>query len=176
MKKVVKPTNKFGKGKYSKKENELQDQIDQLTDGIRRSQADFVNFKRRMEEEKDTFAKYSNLSLLESIIPVYDQLKMSLDHIPEEKGKNKNKWIEGVQNIVKLFEKELKGAGVKRIDTVGEKYHPEYHEAVLRGEGTEKDIILEEFEAGYLFHERVIRPAKVKVCTDVIKAKKEKSS
>ncbi len=156
---------KVPKKKQSAKEIELQDKVALLTETLKRSQADFVNFKNRVEKDNEGFVKDSNASLLESIIPQYDQLSKACDTIPE--SLKTDKWVEGMCQIVRMMEKQLTDLGVENIKTVGEKYHPEFHEAVMRGEGPEKDIILEEFEAGYLFHDKVLRPAKVKVCTEV---------
>lgn len=152
--------------KQSQREMELLDKVNQLTESLKRSQADFINYKKRNETEQESFVKYANASLLEQIIPIFDQLNTAMNAMPETA--QKDTWAEGVSQIVRLFEKKLEEIGVKRIETIGKLYHPEFHEAVMRGEGKEKDIILEEFEAGYLYHDKVLRPAKVKVCTDVI--------
>jgi molecular chaperone GrpE len=144
---------------------ELKDQIDAITNQLKRSQADFVNFKRRIEDERDDFAKYASVQVLEHILPLYDQLENALKHMPKEL--QNNSWAEGIVQLTSVMWKTLESMGISRIKTVGEAYQPELHEAVLVGPGKKIDVILEEFEAGYMFKDKVIRPAKVKVCNEI---------
>lgn len=149
-----------------KQVSDLQDQVELITEQLKRSQADFVNFKRRMESEREDFTKYAYSSVLEAILPTVHQLEKSLEHIPAEL--KKDKWVEGIKQIYQLFESSLRELGVSKIKTVGEQYHPEMHEAVMVDKGKNKDEVLEEFEAGYMYKDKVLRPAKVKVCNEEI--------
>ena len=142
------------------KKDERDAKIEELTNQLARSMADLQNFKRRSEEEKIGFVKFANAELLKIILPILDNLDRSVTHLPQEL--KDNEWAKGMLHIhgdlLKTFEK----IGLKKIKTVGEKLNPKKHEALLAGPG-EKDVITEEFEAGYSLLDETIKPAKVKV-------------
>lgn len=146
------------------KDNQQKDdrdaKIEELTNQLARAMADLQNYKRRSEEEKSSFVKFANAELLKIILPILDNLDRSVTHLPAEL--KDNEWTKGMLHIhgdlLKTFEK----IGLKKIKTVGEKLDPKKHEALLAGPG-EKDIVTEEFEAGYSLLDETIKPARVKV-------------
>ncbi len=122
--------------------------------GWQRAKADYINREREIERQRREWVEFSNLSLVLEILFIYENLNKSLEH------KNSNEeFIKGIEQIKKQFDDFLKNLGVEKIKTVGEKFNPEFHEVIeKRGEGGE---IVEEIQAGYLMHGRVIKPAKV---------------
>jgi molecular chaperone GrpE len=138
----------------------LQAKVDELTSALTRSLADFKNYKRRAEEDQAKFVAFANKELLLSLIPMVDNFERSVAHLPEDL-KN-NEWAKGILIIHAELKKSLDKMGVKKIETVGKPLDPKLHEALLSGPG-EKNVILEEFEAGYTLNGEPLKPAKVKV-------------
>ncbi|MDD4352518.1 MAG: nucleotide exchange factor GrpE [Candidatus Gracilibacteria bacterium] len=140
--------------------NTLRDELEQTKAALARSQADFINYKRRNEEERADFASYAAAKVLEEVIAVFDNFKRAAAALPQDL--QVNDWAKGIVVIEKHFEDTLNKLGVQKMRSLGESYNPELHEAVMRGEG-KQDEILEELEAGYKLNGKVLRPAKVKV-------------
>lgn len=134
--------------------------VEELTDTAKRSMAELQNAKRRMEEEKDTFAKFACANVFMQILPVFDSFERAKQNMPEDI--KDNDWAKGIESIVKQFEAIMEQFKISKMKTVGEKFDPNLHEAVASGPG-EKDIITEEFEGGYMIEDSALKPAKVKV-------------
>lgn len=144
------------------KNNELLDKINELTNGWQRTQADFINYKNKVAEERSALIKLANLDLIYEILPVLDNFVLAAKHIPKEL--ENNIWAEGIKQIEKQLESVLSGAGVSRIESVGTQFNPELHEVVAEVFSESPDgTILEEMASGYLFKGSVVRPAKVKI-------------
>jgi len=145
-------------------------QLQELTERLRRLQADFDNYKKRVEREREEFARIVEDRFLLKILPIYDNLERafrSYDH-----NNDKDSFIEGMERIFAQFREFLKGEGVQPIEALGKPFDPLLHEALLSVE-TENDppnVVLEEFERGYLRAERVLRPSRVKVSRRPAKA------
>lgn len=142
------------------KEEGKDNKIEELTNALARAMADLQNYKRRTEEEQGRFVRFANAEMLRQILPVIDNFDRSTNHLPE--GLEENDWVKGVVQIHDNLLATLEKIGVKKIKTVGEILDPNLHEGLMAGPG-EKDVITEEFEAGYTLNEDVIKPAKVKV-------------
>jgi molecular chaperone GrpE len=125
-----------------------------------RAQADFINFKRRNEQERLEFNKFANASLLLSLLPVLDDLERALTAIPSEFADQK--WVEGVRLVYRKFQTSLEGQGVKPILALGMAFNPNFHEAVREDKGLE-GTVLQEFQKGYTLNGKLLRPAKVVV-------------
>lgn len=125
-----------------------------------RAQADFINYKRRNEQERLEFNSFANASLVRQILPVLDDMERAINAIPEEYAGDD--WVEGVRLVERKFKTTLEGQGVKPIKAVGEEFDPNYHEALRQGKGKE-GIILEEIQKGYMLNDRLLRPARVVV-------------
>jgi molecular chaperone GrpE len=123
-----------------------------------RTQADFINYKRRSEQERQEFNKYANSSLYCSILPVLDDLERALNAIPEEFSKSD--WVEGVRLVERKFKTILEGQGVKPICALGMDFDPALHEA-LRQEKGKEGMIISEIQKGYTLHDKLLRPARV---------------
>lgn len=145
----------------------LEQQINDLKDTLLRKAAEFENYKRRSEKEKENLLEYAAESFIIKMLQIYDDLGRSLQHI--EKGDNNDSIKEGIKMVYDKFTKTLDAQGVKKIEAKGTPFDFNLHEALLRqpAEGVEADIVLEEVEAGYIYKDRVIRHAKVVVSQEV---------
>lgn len=141
----------------------LKAQVAQLTDSLARSQAEFINFRKRQASEQESFLKFANQKLILDLLPVVDNFHRAFQHVPEN-IKN-DQWVIGALAIEKQFTQVLEKLGVQKMNTLGQKFDANNHEILTVGDqpNTEKDVVIEEFEAGYTLGDKVLRPAKVKV-------------
>lgn len=139
----------------------LQAEFDEMKSLLQRTQADFVNYRRRNEEDRSNFAKFASADIIEQILPVMDYFRMAAKHVPEDlEGDN---WVVGVQAIEKQLEQILSSNGLETIETVGKNYDPNTMEAIGQEDRPEEadDIVLREEAAGYKLNGKLLRPAKV---------------
>ena len=130
--------------------------------GWKRSLADFENYKRQVDKEKEILIQLLKSDIVIKLLPIMDNWEMAVKNIPEEQ--QGSEWIKGIVAIKNQLEDFFTKEGLERIKTVGEKFDPNLHEAMLEEESDKEDgIILEEFEPGYRIGERVIKYPKVKV-------------
>ncbi|MFC1931759.1 nucleotide exchange factor GrpE [Chloroflexota bacterium] len=125
-----------------------------------RTQADFINYKRRNEQDREEFNKFANTTLVLCLLPVLDDLERALAAMPPKSAKLP--WVEGIRLIERKFRATLENQGLTQIKALGEPFDPNLHEAVRQGKGKE-GIIIEELQKGYKFRDRVIRPNMVVV-------------
>ncbi|MBN1176295.1 MAG: nucleotide exchange factor GrpE [Dehalococcoidales bacterium] len=125
-----------------------------------RAQADFINYKRRSEQERQEFNAYANANLILSLLPVIDDLERALEAVPARY--KKHDWVEGVRLVERKFKTILEGHGVKEIKAAGEDFDPNFHEA-LRQDSGEEGKVIEEFQKGYMLKDKLLRPARVVV-------------
>ncbi len=125
-----------------------------------RAQADLANYKKRVEVEKQELAKFANAALVGSLVSLVDDFERARATIPDSiLGMT---WVEGLFLIERKLLSTLEVSGLSVIKALDEDFDPNLHEAVMHGEGPEGKVV-EEFQKGYKLHERVIRPAMVKV-------------
>lgn len=145
----------------SKKEAELEQQVGELTADLQRVQADFVNYRARMDDERRRNIENTQASTIMKLLPVVDNIERAISHVPHDLADNP--WAKGVAALGKSLDKSLADMGVSRIQAVGEPFSPLLHEAVsAEGEGDD-EVVSEELRAGYLLGSQVMRPAMVKV-------------
>lgn len=120
----------------------------------KRALADYQNLSRQAAKEKLEFAKYANENLLHEILPVYDNLKVSIEHFKE--GENSS-WLEGIKYVVKQFKDVLANLGIEEIETEGKEFDYNTMEA-LEGQGKK---VKKQVKSGYKLNGKVIVPAKV---------------
>jgi len=125
-----------------------------------RAQADFINYKRRAEQERTETIEFANSALILSLLPVLDDLERALDNVSEKLAGLT--WVDGIVLIYRKLKAILEGHGLTEIKALGEPFDPNLHEAVLYGEGEDGKVI-EELQKGYKLRDRVLRPALVKV-------------
>lgn len=140
----------------------LEQQIAQLTEALQRERADAVNLRRRHDEEKARLRDTVKTNVVSDLLPIIDNFERALKHVPSEL--EDNAYVQGVQNVVKQFEKTMGDLGVERIKTIGEAFDPNLHDAVSMedGEGNE-EVVSEELQSGYKIGDDVIRHAMVRV-------------
>ena len=146
----------------SKKQLELEQQVGELTADLQRIQADFVNYKRRAEEDQTRAVSIGREGAITALLPTIDNIERALTHAPEDLVEHD--YIKALQSVAKQLEKDLSAMGVIKITTVGEEFNPETMEAVMMEDGDgEKEIVVEEMQGGYILGDSVIRHAMVKV-------------
>lgn len=155
-KKEAEHKDKHEARKFSEVED-LKKQLADMTEMAKYAVADMQNLKRRTEEERVSVFSMAIVDFLKKILPIVDNFDRAVAHIPEGAGE----WYKGIEMSIKDLHKVLEDFGVKKIETVGQHMDPNLHHVLTQGPG-EKDVITEEFEAGYIMGDRVIRPAKVK--------------
>jgi len=130
--------------------------------GWKRSLADFENYKKQVEKEKETLVQFLKADVMMKLLPIMNNWEIAVKNIPEEQ-KNSD-WMKGVLTIKNQLDEFFKKEGVEKIKTIGEKFDPNIHEAMLEEiSDDEEGIILDEFEPGYRVGEKVIKYPKVKV-------------
>ena len=145
-------------------QEELAKEIASLTLDLQRTRADFENYRKRVEQEKQ-MARVSGESMaVTKLLPVIDNIERAITHIPDDLADNK--WAQGIVGLTKNLEKSLDSMNLKRIDSQpGTPFNPEHHEAIQFDENAkgEHEVIAEELQAGYTLHGQSIRSAMVKV-------------
>lgn len=147
-----------------KKPDELENQIAELTADLQRTRADFENYRKRVEIEKQQARQSGEAAAIMRLLPVIDNIERAIAHAPAELADNK--WAQGIVGLVKQLEKSLESLNLKRIvATPGTAFDPEFHEAIQFDEDAtgDKEIIAEELQAGYTLNGQPIRHAMVKV-------------
>lgn len=125
-----------------------------------RAQADFINYKRRSEQERAEVVNYANSTLILNTLPVLDDLERALGNVPDELAESP--WVDGIRYIYRKLQAVLEAQGISVIEAEGKDFDPNFHEAVMSVEGEDGKVI-EETQKGYKLRNRVIRPTKVKV-------------
>lgn len=125
-----------------------------------RAQADFVNYKRRSEQEQKETSKFASAALMFSLLPVLDDLERAFTSIPPHL--TQLTWVDGIRLIERKIQASLEVRGLSPIKALGEPFDPKFHEAAMHSKGKE-GIVIEELQKGYQLDDRVIRPAMVVV-------------
>lgn len=150
-------TSFFGK---KKKDNKLEQQVEDLTDRLKRSMAEFDNFRKRTEKEKSSMYIIGAKEIIEKILPVVDNFERGLAQAPEN-----DPFAEGMEKIYKQLTSTLEGLGVEPIEAVGKEFNPDVHNAVMHveDESVEDNMVVEELQKGYTYKGFVVRHSMVKV-------------
>ena len=153
-------TSFFGK---KKKDNKLEQQIEDLTDRLKRNMAEFDNFRKRTEKEKTQMFETGAKSIVEKILPVVDNFERGLDALSEEE--KEGAFAQGFIKIYQQMITVLEEIGVKPMDAVGKEFNPDFHNAVMHEENEEmgENLVSEEFQKGYMYKDGVLRHSMVKV-------------
>ena len=149
--------------------NEIQTlalQLDEIKDKYLRTLAEMENMKKRFERDRENIFRYCNESLLRDLVRVYDSIDKSVQ-VAKDLHPDDTNFIDGLEMVEKLFIETLKRHHIEPIDAKkGTPFDPNYHEAMLQrvdDDITQPDIVVDEFEKGFMLHDRVLRPAKVSV-------------
>ena len=147
-----------------KPKEETHDENAELLDLLKRVQADFENYKKRVEKENHEVRKYAAKNILVKFLPTLDHFELALKH-----KESKEEFVKGVELIYAQLVDLLKREGIQHIEAEGKPFDPHMHEALM-AEASEKPDgeVLEEFQKGYTLNGRVIRPSRVKVAKKTI--------
>lgn len=127
-----------------------------------RAVADYKNYKRRADNEREEIKRNANAGLLLKLLPIVDDLERSLANVPDEVAQTP--WWEGTCMIVQKMQTLLESEGVQPIEAVGQEFDPNLHHAIMYEEVEGQDgNVVEELQKGYKIHDRVLRPTMVKV-------------
>lgn len=148
---------------FSRKKDKKDEQIEELTDRLKRNMAEFDNFRKRTEKEKAAMYEIGAKDIIEKILPVVDNFERGLATIPD--GEEKSAFAEGMDMIYKQLMKMLEEAGCKPIEAVGQPFDPNFHNAVMHVEDDSlgENVVADEFQKGYLYRDSVVRHSMVKV-------------
>ncbi len=149
--------------KQDKKANEYKEKIDQLEDRVKRQMAEFENFRKRTEREKQAMFETGAKSVLEKILPVIDNFERGFATVdPEDES---DAFVSGMRMVYKQMMTELENIGVKPIEAVGCEFDPNLHNAVMQVESDEYEsgVVAQELLKGYTYHDMVIRHSMVAV-------------
>ncbi len=128
---------------------------------LQRVQAEFINYKNRVENEKATLSQFSKAQTIKDLLPIIDDLERALGHLPDDL--KENKWALGVRSVYDRLQKQLEKLGVTEIQALNQPFDHNLHEAVqVEGEGPSQ-IVSEVLQNGYQLGNQVIRHAVVKV-------------
>jgi len=158
----IKETEVIEETSVDKKEEQLIPELQEINDKYLRLYAEFENYKKRVNKDKDELIKYANEMLLYQILPVIDNLEMALKHSNDDTSSG---LVQGVENTLREFLRTLEKFGLTLIEAVNKPFDPSLHEAmcVVVREDIKENIVVEEFRKGYIFKEKVLRPSLVSV-------------
>ena len=159
-KKGAEPSLKDNEG-YGKKIAELQLKYDDTYDLLLRATAELENTKKRTQKEIENIFKYSNESIIQELIPIYESLDLSVSLA--EKSVSTEKLKEGNKILLSMFRKLFEKNYIKEINPLNKEFNPDYHQAISTKEdkNLKDNQILEVVQKGYLLNDRVIKPALV---------------
>jgi molecular chaperone GrpE len=145
---------------------------EELNNKYLRLYAEFDNYKKRVNKDKEELARYGNESLIYELLPVIDSLELALKHAT---GEAQTGVVQGVEMTLKELQRTLEKFGVAKIDATGKEFDPSIHHAMtqIAREDLEEKMIAEELRPGYLYRDKVLRPSLVAVS---IKPQKNKES
>lgn len=154
----------FSKKKDKKEKKDKKDEkIEELSDQVKRQMAEFDNFRKRSEKEKCQMFEIGAKSIVEKILPVIDNFERGLAAVTDDM--KDSSFVEGMDKIYRQMLTELESVGVKAIEAVGQEFDPNYHNAVMHIEDdeVEENLVVEEFQKGYIYRDTVVRHSMVKV-------------
>ncbi len=152
----------FGK-KKNDKEKQLKEQIDGLEDRVKRQMAEFDNFRKRTEKEKEQMFSMGEKSAIEKMLPIVDNFERGFDTVTEED--KDDAFVAGMHKVYDQLMKQLADLGVKPIEAVGKEFDPNLHNAVMQVESDqyESGVVAQELQKGYMYRDSVLRHSMVSV-------------
>jgi molecular chaperone GrpE len=138
------------------------DRMTELEANLKRIQADFINYRRRQEEERGELLNLAKSDVVLRWLPLIDNLDRGLGHLPSEL--TDNPWAKVVEQVARQAQEVLKSLGVEKIESLGQPFDHNLHEAIAFEDGTgEQEVVVEELQPGYMLGDKVIRHAMVRV-------------
>jgi molecular chaperone GrpE len=145
------------------KKDPRDEKIEELTDRVTRQMAEFDNFRKRTEKEKSAMYEIGAKSVIEKLLPIVDNFERGFSTVAEED--KEDSFVKGMEMVYKQILTMFETIGVKPIEAVGQEFNPDLHNAVMHvdDETVGENIIVEEFQKGYTYHDAVVRYSMVKV-------------
>jgi molecular chaperone GrpE len=139
---------------------DAESKVVEYKDGWARTQADFQNFRKRVDRDNDSFRASTKGDIIKKVLPVLDDLERALQNRPADDA-----WASGIELVVRKFQNILEMEGVKKIEAKGLAFDPNFHEAISHEPSNEVESghVIDVVQNGYVIGERVIRPALVRV-------------
>jgi molecular chaperone GrpE len=139
---------------------DAESKVVEYKDGWARTQADFQNFRKRVDRDNDSFRASTKGDIIKKVLPVLDDLERALQNRPADDA-----WASGIELVVRKFQNILEMEGVKKIEAKGLAFDPNFHEAISHepSEEVESGCVIDVVQNGYVIGERVVRPALVRV-------------
>lgn len=143
----------------------LSKRIQELNDALLRSQAELLNYKKRKDEETARILKYAETDILEGFLPILDNFERAINMDDNNFGDETSKFLEGFRMVYNQTKSLLEKFEVKEIECLGKEFDPAYAQAVVveKDETKEPGVVLEVFQKGYMYKDRILRIAMVKV-------------
>jgi molecular chaperone GrpE len=150
--------------------DEVRQQSEEYLHNWQRIAADFANYKRRTDEERNAVGEFGKAILITKLLGVLDDFDRALESVPEEAHEG---WVEGIRLVERKLRGVLESEGVTQIEALGQPFDPNLHEAVVYEETSEypDNLVTAELQRGYRLRDRVIRPALVKVANNPTSSK-----
>lgn len=143
--------------KAQPQQNKQEKKLVEYKETLQRLQAEFENYRKRVEKEQAAFQQYASGEVVTQLLPLLDSFSLALSKA------EKNETTKGFELIYAQLFEMLEKQGLQKIECVGKKFDPTQHEALMQEEGEEKGVVLEELQKGYMLHDKILRPARVKV-------------
>jgi len=161
------------KPETNEKISQLETEVSELKDKLLRKAAEFENYKRRTENDQINLLNYAAESFIQKLLPVVDDFERSLQHVDDAQEVDAIK--KGLKLIYDKLMKVLDEQGIKKMESVGQPFNVDYHEALLQrpDDSVEPHTVLEEVEKGYIYKDKVIRHAKVIVSEEIREEQEE---
>ena len=150
------------------------EQLNKEKDRVLRIAAEFENYKKRAARDAEKEQNFRMVGFVTSLLPVLDNLERAL----KTKGDDIASYEKGVELTLQAFRQALSQIGIERIDSIGKVFNPEFHEALAteEKEGVQDGTVIDEFETGYKMRSVVLRPARVRIARNIMKADKSAES
>jgi molecular chaperone GrpE len=144
---------------------QTREQSDEHLRGLQRTAADFANYRRRVDEEREGLSQFSNALLIGKLLAVLDDFDRALENVPEDMHEG---WVDGVRLVERKLRGVLEAEGVSQIDAIGQPFDPNLHEAVVYEETADHpdNQVIGELQRGYRLRDRVLRPSLVRVANN----------
>lgn len=154
----------FGhKKKEDRQVSELKEKNEALSDQVKRQMAEFDNYRKRTEKEKEQMFSMGEKSVAEKILPIIDNFERGLSAVPEEE--KASVFVEGMQKVYRQMIDQMAAIGVTPIEAVGKEFNPDFHSAVTQVDSEEYETgqVAQELQKGYMYHDTVLRHTMVGV-------------
>ncbi|MFQ3574123.1 MAG: nucleotide exchange factor GrpE [Thermodesulfovibrionales bacterium] len=143
----------------------MQKEIEEMKEKYLRLYAEFENYKKKIQKDKEELIKYSNEALIYELLPIVDSIEMAIKHSLEAQTEGVNALRQGVENTLREIFRTLEKFGVQPIEAKDKPFDPNLHHAMsqIQREDLEENTVVEEFRKGYMLKDKVIRPSLVVV-------------